>query len=161
NRRARNHRPEPTPGECRRDACHASRRPGPHRSRLQSLDNCRLPRMVRAPRWASGTVTPATVLVAPARESAWMTRKLPIVGGPGDGIVVAEAALLAGSAGAAYSLAGFLNDSLPRGTIIHGVPVLGRFEDWAELSEEHVFCPAVQKVREMPYRVHRLEGLGI
>jgi hypothetical protein len=72
-----------------------------------------------------------------------------------------RAALLAGGARAMYSLAGFLNDSLARGTIVQSVPVLGRFEDWEELSEEHVFCPAVQKVREMPYRVHRLEWLGI
>lgn len=90
-----------------------------------------------------------------------MTKKLVILGGPGDGIVVAEAALLAVRAGAAYTLAGFLNDALPRGTIVHGVPVLGRFEDWVELSDEHVFCPAVQKVQQMPYRVHRLDGLGI
>lgn len=90
-----------------------------------------------------------------------MKKKLVILGGPGDGTVTAEAAVLAARACAAYEVAGFLNDALPRGTIVHGVPVLGRFEDWVELAEDHVFCPAVQKVLQMPHRVHRLDGLGI
>ena len=45
--------------------------------------------------------------------------RLVILGGPGDGIVVAEAALLAQAAGAPYEVAGFLNDAIPVGEIVH------------------------------------------
>jgi acetyltransferase EpsM len=88
-------------------------------------------------------------------------KRLVILGGPGDGLVVAEAAHVAQAAGAPYVVSGFLNDQFARGMIIQGVPVLGRFEDWQELSDDHVFVPATQKVQDMPRRVHRLVSLGI
>ena len=88
-------------------------------------------------------------------------RRLVILGGPGDGVVVAEAALLAQAAGAPYEVVGFLNDAIPAGEIVHGLPVLGRFEDWPRLGDEFVFCPAVQKVKEMQHRIRRLKGLGL
>lgn len=90
-----------------------------------------------------------------------MKPRLVILGGPGDGFVVAEAAGLAAKAGAPYTIYGFLNDTIAKGETIYGLPVLGRFEDWRALGGEAVFCPAIQKVRDMPRRVQRIEDLGI
>jgi sugar O-acyltransferase (sialic acid O-acetyltransferase NeuD family) len=90
-----------------------------------------------------------------------MTERLVILGGPGDGFVIAEAIRQAAASGQDVSLVGFLNDALPRGHVLQGVPVLGRLEDWRELAEDILFVPAVQKVREAPRRVHRVEQLLI
>jgi sugar O-acyltransferase (sialic acid O-acetyltransferase NeuD family) len=91
-----------------------------------------------------------------------MTRKrLVVLGGPGDGLVVAEAILHAMADGRDVELYGFLNDVLPSGQILQGVPVLGRFEDWATLDGDVMFVPAVQKVKDMQTRVNRIESLGI
>jgi acetyltransferase EpsM len=93
---------------------------------------------------------------SPARK-----RRIVVLGGPGDGLVVAEAVHQAVSAGEAVELVGFLNDVLPVGEILQGVPVLGRFEDWGKLDDDIEFCPAVQKVKDMQARVTRIESLGI
>jgi sugar O-acyltransferase (sialic acid O-acetyltransferase NeuD family) len=91
-----------------------------------------------------------------------MTRKrLVVLGGPGDGLVVAEAILHATEAGQDVELYGFLNDVLPSGQILQSVPVLGRFEDWHALDGDVMFVPAVQKVKDMQARVSRIESLGI
>lgn len=90
-----------------------------------------------------------------------MTRRIVVLGGPGDGLVVAESVHRLAASGAPVVLAGFLNDALPRGELLQRVPVLGRFEDWRSLEEDLLFVPAVQKVKEMPQRARRLEGLGI
>jgi sugar O-acyltransferase (sialic acid O-acetyltransferase NeuD family) len=91
-----------------------------------------------------------------------MTRKrLVVLGGPGDGLVVAEAILHAMAEGRDVELHGFLNDVLPSGQILQSVPVLGRFEDWTTLDGDIMFVPAVQKVKDMQARVNRIESLGI
>ncbi len=84
-----------------------------------------------------------------------------MLGGPGDGLVVAEAIAYAAAAGQDVELHGFLNDVLPRRQALHGVPVLGRFEDWRELPDDVLFIPAVQKVKDMQARVKRIESLSI
>jgi sugar O-acyltransferase (sialic acid O-acetyltransferase NeuD family) len=83
------------------------------------------------------------------------------MGGPGDGLAVSETVLDAGRAGQPVELLGFLNDSLSPGTLVNGVPVLGRLEDWSQLEHDILFIPAIQKVKDMPARVQRLESLGI
>jgi sugar O-acyltransferase (sialic acid O-acetyltransferase NeuD family) len=88
-------------------------------------------------------------------------RQLVVLGGPGDGLVVAEAIHQAATGGQAIKLVGFLNDVLPAGSVLQGVPVLGRFEDWKKLDPNILFCPAVQKVKDMPARVSRIDSLGI
>jgi acetyltransferase EpsM len=88
-------------------------------------------------------------------------KRVVVLGGPGDGLVVAEAIHRAAEAGQPVSLVGFLNDVLPRGEILQRVPVLGRFEDWIELDDDIALVPAIQKVQQMPRRVRRLEGLCI
>jgi sugar O-acyltransferase (sialic acid O-acetyltransferase NeuD family) len=90
-----------------------------------------------------------------------MTQRLVVLGGPGDGLSVAEAIRHVATASGSVSLAGFLNDVLPRGTILQGVPVLGKLDDWRELDEDLRFVPALQRVKDMPGRVRRVEGLGI
>lgn len=90
-----------------------------------------------------------------------MTKRLVILGGPGDGSIVAAAALAAEQAGAPYSVAGYLNDNIARGEIVHGLPVLGRFQDWSALEGDTVFIPAVHKVGQMPARASRVENLRI
>jgi sugar O-acyltransferase (sialic acid O-acetyltransferase NeuD family) len=74
---------------------------------------------------------------------------------------VSEAVLDAGRAGQTVELLGFLNDSLPLGTAVNGVPVLGQLEDWHQLEGDILFLPAIQKVKDMPRRVRRLESLDI
>ena len=91
-----------------------------------------------------------------------MTRKrLVVLGGPGDGLVVAEAILHTMADGRDVELYGFLNDVLPLGEILQSAPVLGRFEDWTALDDNVMFVPAVQKVKDMQARVNRIESLGI
>lgn len=88
-------------------------------------------------------------------------QRIVVLGGAGDGFTVAEAVRQAAAAGRPVSLFGFLNDAEPRGTILQGVPVLGRLEDWRELDDDVLFIPAIQKVKAMPQRVRRLAGLAV
>jgi len=88
-------------------------------------------------------------------------RRLVVLGGPGDGFSLAEAIQFAERAGKEVSLVGFLNDALPRGEMLHGVPVLGKLEDWQELDRDIQFIPAIQKVGDMPERARRVEALQI
>src|SRR5947207_13918517 len=93
-----------------------------------------------------------------------MTRRvqrIAVLGGPGDGRPVAEAVHGAAAAGRPVILAGFLNDTLPRGELLQGVPILGPLEEWCELDDDIHFVPAIQKVKDMPRRVRRPGGLGI
>ena len=90
-----------------------------------------------------------------------LVQPIVVLGGPGDGLSVAEAVHCAASAGRPVKLAGFLNDTLLRGELLQGVPILGRLDDWRELDEDIQFIPAIQKVKDMPRRVRRLEELGI
>ena len=88
-------------------------------------------------------------------------KRFVVLGGPGDGLVIAEAILYAAAVGEDVELLGFLNDVLPPGEILQGVRVLGRFEDWQKLAEDVLFVPAVQKTKDMQARVNRIESLGI
>ncbi|MCG2643560.1 MULTISPECIES: acetyltransferase [Bradyrhizobium] len=90
-----------------------------------------------------------------------LQKRFVVLGGPGDGLVVAEALHHAARAGHAVELVGFLNDVLPPGEILQGVPVLGRFEDWRKLDNDILFSPAVQKVKDMQARVARINSLEI
>jgi sugar O-acyltransferase (sialic acid O-acetyltransferase NeuD family) len=83
-----------------------------------------------------------------------------ILGGPGDGIVVAEA-IAQSQAALGLSLVGFLNDRLLIGETIGGVKVLGPFEAWSELPADVRFLPAIHKVKDMTRRMARIESLRI
>jgi len=89
------------------------------------------------------------------------TRAVAIFGGPGSGALIAEsiAALVAG--GQDLRLVGFLNDVLPIGAIISGVPVLGPFASWWNLPEKTTFLAPLHKAMAMPARVGRVEELKV
>lgn len=84
-----------------------------------------------------------------------------VLGEPGDGVVVAEAIHSAEAAGGGIRCVGFLNDVLPVGETIYGLPVLGKLEHWAQVPSSFRFIPAIQKVKDMRQRSARVESLGI
>jgi acetyltransferase EpsM len=86
---------------------------------------------------------------------------LVILGGPGDGIVVAQAIRDLAQAGSKVSIAGFLNDRIEKGELIYGVPVLGPLNSWCALPTDVLFVPALHKVGEMAQRARLLTELGI
>jgi len=90
-----------------------------------------------------------------------MERRVIILGGAGDGSVMAEAMMQARAAGARDTLVGFLNDTMSPGEEIHGVPVLGNLEKWKELGSDVHFAWALQRVGLMAERVERLQQLAI
>lgn len=91
-----------------------------------------------------------------------MADSIPIVvlGAGGDALVVAEAIRQAREAGGPFDLAGFLDDGLA-GTTVEGLPVLGRLDEWRTLDPHVRLIPAIQKVRDMPRRAARIEGLDV
>src|ERR1700730_5608139 len=90
-----------------------------------------------------------------------MDVRVVILGGAGDGSVVAETLHQARLAGSNHRLIGFLNDGMERGDLIYGVPVLGRLDDWRQLGSDIVFAWALQRVGLMPQRVRHLDSLEI
>jgi acetyltransferase EpsM len=87
--------------------------------------------------------------------------KLVILGGHGDGLVVAEAIRVIASIGGDFSLLGFLNDRVGKGMLIADIPVLGRWDDWSLLPPDVMFVPVVHKVGQMSQRVARMRALDI
>ncbi len=89
-----------------------------------------------------------------------MTEELVILGAGGDGLVIAECIRHAADAGVKIKVRGFLDDGTPDGEF-GGHPILGRLDQWRSLPSECFFIPAIQKVRDMPRRSGRIDGLGI
>lgn len=90
-----------------------------------------------------------------------MPIKIVILGGPGDGVVVAQALRDLDRAGKPVVVVGFLNDALPEGTMIDGIPVLGALDSWTALPSDVRFCPALHKVKLMAARAKRILELRI
>lgn len=88
-------------------------------------------------------------------------KQIVILGGPGDGVVVARSIEARGGRGEALQVAGFLNDALPPDSRIAGRPVLGRLEDWRRLPAEFSFVAALHKLKQMQARMNRVIGLAI
>jgi sugar O-acyltransferase (sialic acid O-acetyltransferase NeuD family) len=88
-------------------------------------------------------------------------QRIAVLGGPGDGLSVAEAVHRGEAAGQPITLIGFLNDTMARGEMLQGVPILGKLDEWREVDDDILFIPAVQKVKDMPRRVQRIERLEI
>jgi sugar O-acyltransferase (sialic acid O-acetyltransferase NeuD family) len=89
------------------------------------------------------------------------TKRIVILGGPGDGVVVAQAVRDLAKAGREVSLFGFLNDRLEKGEHVFGDPVLGTLQAWQQLPQDVCFVPALHKVCEMVSRAKLILGLGI
>ena len=84
-----------------------------------------------------------------------------IIGGVGSGVIVAQALRdIAGSGGILLPL-GFLNDVEETGAQIDGLPVLGRFEDWAKMPPDTLFVAAIHKPKVAAERCTRMASLGI
>jgi acetyltransferase EpsM len=90
-----------------------------------------------------------------------VTQKLVILGGSGDGLVVAQAARDCAAATHCLELAGFLDDRVPKGQVVFGAAVLGALRSWRTLPADVVFVPALHKVGEMPARARLISELGI
>jgi sugar O-acyltransferase (sialic acid O-acetyltransferase NeuD family) len=88
-------------------------------------------------------------------------RRVAIIGGAGDGSVVAEALLFSKAAGIRVDLIGFLNDEFQPGLKIYDFPVLGRLDDWRKLDDDVLFAWALQRVGQMPARIRRMRELAI
>ena len=90
-------------------------------------------------------------------------KKVVILGAGGDGLVLAEAlAQCARGAGAQeWELVGYLDDACGAEGSFEGFRVFGLLDSWATLPRDVFFAPAIQKVRDMPRRAARIEGLGI
>ena len=76
-----------------------------------------------------------------------------ILGGVGSGVIVAQGINDIAAAGGDLRILGFLNDVVPVGSLIEGLPAFGKFEDWRTLPEETLFITAVHKPKEM-LRLH-------
>jgi len=83
------------------------------------------------------------------------------MGGGGDGMIIAESALVAAAAGASFKVRGFLDDNRDRGDLIYGLPVIGKLEDWPSFSQETVFIPALHNISERRSRLKRIISLGV
>src|SRR5215831_19025351 len=88
-------------------------------------------------------------------------QRVAILGGAGDGSVVAEALLASKAAGGPVDIVGFLNDEYKPGLKIYNFPVLGRLDDWHKLDDDVLFAWALQRVGQMPARIRRVRGLNI
>lgn len=89
-------------------------------------------------------------------------RKIVILGGAGDGEVVAGTiAAMHGAREDGWELVGFLNDSIAAGNTINKVPILGKLEAWINLPRDVYFFAALHKVRQMRTRAERIDSLGI
>jgi sugar O-acyltransferase (sialic acid O-acetyltransferase NeuD family) len=85
-------------------------------------------------------------------------RSIAIFGGPGGGAIVAQSV---GALAASMKVIGFLNDRLPRGELVSGVPVIGPFESWVDLPEEVGFLAPLHQAGTMEERRRIVAGLII
>jgi sugar O-acyltransferase (sialic acid O-acetyltransferase NeuD family) len=83
-----------------------------------------------------------------------------ILGAGGDALVVAEAIRQAAEAGQSLKLTGFLDDNLV-GQTVDELPVMGRLDEWSELSADVCFVLALHKVRQMHKRAALVAALNI
>jgi acetyltransferase EpsM len=88
-------------------------------------------------------------------------RRIAVLGGDGVGTIIAEVIEANAAAGALVTPFGFLNDAVPAGSEIAGYPVLGRFDDWAQLDADVLFIAAIMHAKAAAARHRRLRALGI
>lgn len=91
-------------------------------------------------------------------------KKVVILGAGGDGLVLAEAIGQLGKQSSEPSklvVEGFLDDAYAEAGTYEGFRVFGGLDHWSQLDGEILFIAAIQKVRDMPRRVARLDQLGV
>lgn len=87
--------------------------------------------------------------------------KVLILGGHGDGLVAAQVLRDMQRTGQDIELAGFLNDRVPKGGEISGIPVLGAIIEWDSFPMNMMFHIALHKVGHMRARMALIESLGL
>jgi acetyltransferase EpsM len=92
-----------------------------------------------------------------------MTKKILILGGVGNGSVIANAIIDANRRGQnEWLIAGYLNDRMETGSFIEALPVLGKLSDAKNmLSEGYFFINTIFRIDGQQERVDMFESLGI
>ena len=90
-----------------------------------------------------------------------MLKKVVIIGGGGNGLVVAQIVLDLIKAGEPVELVGFLNDNIPVGEYIERWPVLGAPHEWESLDGDVSFVYALLSVGKMKVRADKFKQLNI
>ena len=90
-------------------------------------------------------------------------KKVLVLGGVGNGTVIGQAINHAFSLGATdMQCAGLLNDREPVGTILEGLPVLGKVSDAKKFETEgYLFINAILRIDGQQERIDLFESLGI
>jgi acetyltransferase EpsM len=90
-----------------------------------------------------------------------MTKPVVIIGGGGDGLVVAQLIADIFRADKSVQLAGFLDDNIVKGKRVNGIMVLGCLDDWILMPQDTLFFPALHKATQMFQRAQLIKSLGI
>jgi acetyltransferase EpsM len=92
-----------------------------------------------------------------------MGRKVIILGGVGNGSVIAGAIIDANRRGdSAWEFAGYLNDRIPTGGDIESRPVLGKLRDWKSFADEGCFyINTIYRIDGQQQRIDLFESLHI
>lgn len=88
-------------------------------------------------------------------------KEVVILGGHGDGLVAAQVIFDMAASGVPIRLVGFLNDHEELGSLIAGVPVLGKIQEWKNIDSNYFFHPCLLSVGKIEQRVRLIEGLEI
>lgn len=89
-------------------------------------------------------------------------KKVVILGGRGNGSVIAQAIVDANVRGSReWEMAGYLNDREEVGSELEGFPILGKLTDWKSLSEDHFFINTIFRIDGQQQRIGLVESLGI
>jgi acetyltransferase EpsM len=92
-----------------------------------------------------------------------MAKKIVILGGVGNGSVIAGAIVDAQRRGdGQWEFAGFLNDRVRPGSLIESLPVLGALDDWRLQAELGcLFINTIYRIDGQAQRIARFESLAI
>lgn len=88
-------------------------------------------------------------------------KRVAIVGGKGNGLVVAQIVEDIAKSGQKIAVAGFLNDHEALGSFIGHYSVIGRPERWSELADDVQIVFALLSVGKMQERTELLEALKV
>lgn len=89
------------------------------------------------------------------------SKQIVIIGGTGNGLVIAQIILDLQQQGENIQLVGFLNDHLPSNSYLYDWPVLGKPASWQDLNEDYLFCFALLSVGKMEQRIAKMKSLHI
>ncbi|MBN2399725.1 MAG: hypothetical protein JXI33_05220 [Candidatus Aminicenantes bacterium] len=92
-----------------------------------------------------------------------MRKKIIILGGIGNGSVIASAIVDANQRGAReWEFAGYLNDRLEAGARIETFPVMGKLDDWVKFADDGCFfINTIFRIDGQQERIDRFEALDI